>query len=242
MNVEDTKEKIRLMKLYGMIRAYDNLLDTRHEQDLSVDEALSFLVDAEWEERYNRKLFRLLKAAKFRYTASFSEIDFQKPRNINKGNMMRFANSDWIKKAESIIITGATGLGKSFLSCAFGHQACINGYRVLYFNCLKLFPFLLQAKGDGTYTREMKKIKNQDLIILDDFGLHVLDGYSRLILLEIFEDRHGIKSTVITSQLPPNKWHEVIGNATVADAICDRIVHSSHKINMEGDSMRKINQ
>jgi DNA replication protein DnaC len=142
-----------------------------------------------------------------------------------------------------MIITGSTGSGKSFIACALGHQACINSLKVRYFNCLKLFTYLMQLKGDGTYGKEMNKIKNQDLIILDDFGLQVLDGYNRLMLLEILEDRHGCKSTIITSQLPPNKWHDVIGDATIADAICDRMVHSSHHLRLKGkESMRKLNK
>ena len=242
MNIEATKEKMNLMKFFGMAKSYENLLDSKRDDELSIDEALAFLVDSEWEDRYNRKISRLLKTARLRYRASFAEITFRKSRNLDKGRMMRFSSSDWIRKAESIIITGSTGVGKSFLACALGNQACINAHKTMYFSCIKLFSFLRQAKGEGTYLREMEKISKQDLIILDDFGLQILDGFSRLVLLEILEDRHGCKSTIITSQLPENKWHEVIAEATIADAICDRLVHSSHKINLKGDSMRKKNK
>ena len=240
MNVQATKEKMNTMKLHGMIRAYDTLFDSKQDDELSIDEALAFLIDAEWDDRYNRKLSRLLSQAKFRYPAALSEIDFSKARNIDKGKILRFSFSEWIKKGESIIITGATGVGKSFLASALGHQACINTYKVMYFNSIKLFSFLLAAKGDGTFVKEMNKINKQDLIIIDDFGLQVLDGFARIAFLEILEDRHGLKSIIITSQLPINKWHEVIADNTIADAICDRLIHSSHKINLKGDTMRKL--
>ena len=143
MNVQATKEKMNTMKLHGMIRAYNTLFESKQDDELSIDEALAFLIDAEWDDRYNRKLSRLLSQAKFRYPAALSEIDFSKARNIDKGKILRFSFSEWIRKGESIIITGATGVGKSFLASALGHQACINTYKVMYFNSIKLFSFLL---------------------------------------------------------------------------------------------------
>jgi len=240
MNVQATKEKMNTMRLHGMNRAYDTLLESKEDNDLSIDEALAFLIDAEWDVRYNKKLSRLLSQAKFRYNASFAELDFSKARNIDKGNLLRFSSDDWIKKGESILITGATGVGKSFLASAIGYQACVNTNKVMYFNSIKLFSFLLAAKGNGNFVKEMNKISKQDLIIIDDFGLQVLDGFARITFLEILEDRHGLKSIIITSQLPINKWHEVIADDTIADAICDRLIHSSHKINLKGDTMRKL--
>ena len=240
MNVQATKEKMNTMRLHGMNRAYGTLLESKEDNDLSIDEALAFLIDAEWNDRYNKKLSRLLSQAKFRYNASFAELDFSKARNIDKGNLLRFSSDDWIKKGESILITGATGVGKSFLASAIGYQACVNTNKVMYFNSIKLFSFLLAAKGDGNFVKEMNKISKQDLIIIDDFGLQVLDGFARITFLEILEDRHGLKSIIITSQLPINKWHEVIADDTIADAICDRLIHSSHKINLKGDTMRKL--
>ena len=240
MNVQATKEKMNTMRLHGMNRAYDTLLESKEDNDLSIDEALAFLIDAEWNDRYNKKLSRLLSQAKFRYNASFAELDFSKARNIDKGNLLRFSSNDWIKKGESIIITGATGVGKSFLASAIGYQACVNTNKVMYFNSIKLFSFLLAAKGNGNFVKEMNKISKQDLIIIDDFGLQVLDGFARITFLEILEDRHGLKSIIMTSQLPINKWHDVIADDTIADAICDRLIHSSHKINLKGDTMRKL--
>lgn len=239
MNNQATIQKMEEMRLSGMLRAFRASFDAGMQDSFTADEMVAHLIDAEWEDRYNRRFERLLKNARFRYQASMEQIDYKASRNIEKNKMLRFSNCDWIKKGESIIISGATGVGKSFLACALGHQACIQKFKVSYYNCLKLFSVLKYAKADGSYHKEMKKIQKQDLIILDDFGLKPLDADSRLILLEILEDRHGEKSTIITSQIPINKWFEIIGEPTIADAICDRLVHNSHKINIKGDSMRK---
>lgn len=239
MNIEENLVKLNKMKMHGMSRAYQALLDTNTNDSLSNDEFIGHLIDAEWEERYNRKLNRLLSYAKLRYTAYFEQIDYRQSRGLNKNKMARFSNATWLGK-ENIIMTGATGVGKSYLACAIGHQACINEARVMYFNCMKLFSFLKLAKADGTYFKEIDKIKRQDLIILDDFGLQKLDTTGRLILLEILEDRYKKSSTIIISQLPINKWHPVIGDATIADAICDRLVHNSHIIKLKGESLRKL--
>lgn len=239
MNQQTNKEKLSRMKLYGILRAYEALCESMTSNDLTNDEFLAHLIEAEWDERYNRKLQRLLAGAKFRYKTAVEEIDYKRLRGFTRNKMARFVDSTWIQKAENIIITGSTGVGKSFLACAFGNQGCIHGYRVLYFNCLKIFTHLKMAQGDGSYVKEIAKIKKHDLLILEDFGLQKLDTLSRLMFLEILEDRHGRLSTIITSQLPANKWHGVIGEPTIADAICDRMVHSSHLIKLEGDSLRK---
>jgi len=240
MNNETTLEKLKQMKLHGMARAFRSTMESGKRNTLTPDEMLAFLVDAEWDDRYNRKLDRLMRTAKFRYKAYFEKIAFNPTRNLNKNAIMRLSTCSWIKKGESIIVTGATGVGKSYMVCALGRQACINGFKVLYFNCLKLFSALKFAKADGSYVKQMKKIHKHDLLILDDFGMEILDTQSRLTLLEMLEDRHGEKSTIISSQLPVNKWHDVIGDPTIADAICDRLIHSSHKINLKGLSMRKV--
>ena len=240
MNNNATIEKMQAMKLYGMARAFRETYDTGMKNGITPDEMLAFLIDSEWDERYNRKLSRLIHSARFRYRVSFNEIDAHPARNIDKNKIIRFSDSAWIKKGENIIITGATGVGKSFIASAIGHHACKNGFKVFYFNCIKLFSSLKMSKADDSFQREMNKIKSQDLIILDDFGLSPLDRESRLALLEIFEDRIGLKSTIIASQFPIKKWFEIIGDPTIADAIIDRIIHSSHKIDLKGDSMRKI--
>lgn len=241
MNNEGTLEKMNKMKFNGMARAFKLLLETR-TNDLTADEVTAHLVDAEWDDRYNRKLARLCKTAKFRHQAFIEQVDFVFPRKLNKNEFLRAASCDWIKKGGSIIITGPTGVGKSFLACALGNQACREGYKTLYFNCLKLFSQMKLAKADGSYFKEINKIQKQDLIILDDFGLKPLDIHDRLFLLEILEDRCALKSTLFTSQVPVSKWHQLIGDATIADAICDRVIHASVRIELDGDSMRKINK
>jgi DNA replication protein DnaC len=238
MNNHATLEKMSSMKLHGMQRIFKSLLETG-TNDMTIDEVIGSLVDAQWDEMYNRKYNRLLNAAKFRYQASFEQIDFASQRQINKNDLLRFTTCDWVKKGHSLIITGATGVGKSYIACALGNQACKEGFKVFYLNCLKLFSQLKFSKADGSYFKEMKRIQQQDLLIMDDFGLEPLDEQSRLILLEILEDRHGRKSTMITSQLPAKTWHDFIGEPTIADAICDRLIHKSYQINLKGDSLRK---
>ena len=170
MNNEGSLEKMNLMKLYGMVRAYKLILETG-SSDLTVNEFFAQLVDAEWDDRFNRRFERLLRSARFRYQASMEQVDFTSSRNLNKNNFLHLAGCDWLRKGKAVIVTGATGSGKSFLACALGNQACKEGFRTLYLNCLKLFSQLKLAKADGSYFKEINKIQKQDLIILDDFGL-----------------------------------------------------------------------
>jgi len=235
-----TLEKMEKLKLFGMLRAFNATAGSGVRNDFTPDEFLAHLIDAEWDDRRNRRLERLVKRAKFRYQASIEQVDFTHKRNLDKNMFLRFADCIWLEEKQNIIITGATGLGKSFLPSALGHQACLYGYKTLSFNCTKLFPLLGMYKADGSFQRELSIIAKQDLIILDDFGLVQLDKDSRLALLEIIEDRIGRESTIITSQFPVSKWHEIIGDDTIADAICDRLVHSAHRIELEGkESLRK---
>jgi DNA replication protein DnaC len=212
---------------------------TGMNKDFTIDEVISHLVQAEWDERYNRRLHRLITNARFRYQASMEQIDYIEKRNLDKTIMLRLSSCDWIAKKQNVLITGATGLGKSYLSSALGHQACQQGYKVFYRNSGKLFDELKIAKADGSYIKEISKIETQDLLIIDDFGLKPLDSVQRLILLEVLEDRHGKRSTLITSQIPVNKWYDVIGEPTIADAILDRLVHSSHRIDLDGETLRE---
>jgi DNA replication protein DnaC len=240
MNQTATMQKLEEMRLSGFTRAYRQMMEAGMNRDFTADEIIAHLVQAEWDDRYNRRLIRLIAKARFRYEASMEEIDYTEKRNLDKGQMLRLSSCDWIAKNQNTILTGSTGLGKSFLASALGHQACQQGYKVLYRNCSKLFDELKIAKADGSYIREISKIEKQDLLILDDFGLRPTDNNQRLMLLELLEDRHGKRSTIITSQLPVSKWHEVIGEPTIADAILDRLVYSSHRIELNGDvSMRK---
>ena len=239
MNNNATLEKMSEMKLTGMKDAWLLMLDSRQSGSLTNDEMLAMLIESEYNYRQNRRHERLLKAARFRYNAAVEEIDFRSERNLDKTEMLRLAGCDFIRKKESIIITGATGAGKSYLASALGHQACAAGFKVLYYNIEKLFTKLKMLKADATDIKEKAKIEKHDLLILDDFGLQRLDTENRLNLLEIIEDRHGRKSTIITSQLPVSQWHEVIAEPTIADAILDRIVHTAHRIELKGSSMRK---
>lgn len=240
MNHTVTMQKLEEMRFTGFSRAYREVTETNLNREFTNDELIAHLVQAEWDERYNRKLQRLIANARFRYRASFEEIDYSARRNLDKNQLLRLSSCDWITKKQNVIITGSTGSGKSWIASALGHLGCQHGYKVLYRNCIKLFDELKIAKADGSYINEINKIEKMDLLILDDFGLKPLDGNQRLMLLEIIEDRHGRKSTIITSQLPVNQWHDVIGDPTVADSILDRLVHSSHRIEFKGEvSMRK---
>ena len=239
-NNQATLQKLERMKLHGMATAFTNTMDTGIKNQYTADELVSHLVDAEWDNRYNRKLSRLLKSARFRYKASFEEIDFTLNRNIDKNQILRLSNCQWVESHQDCILTGPTGAGKSFIASALGHQACMYGFKVGYYPCSKLFSHLKLSKADGSYLKELNEIQKLDVLILDDFGLESLDTKTRLTLLEILEDRHGRKSSVFVSQLPISNWHEVIGDPTIADAICDRIIHNAHRIELKGDSIRKI--
>ena len=236
---EQTIEKMKTMKLYGMVRAFHTSLESGITETSTADELLSMLVDSEWDERFNRKLNRSVKNARFRYKAAVEQINFEEHRMAIKNQVLRLADCAFIAKKENVLITGSTGVGKSYIASAIGHQACSMGYRVLYEHSSKLFARLKGGKADGTYLKEITKIEKQDLLIVDDFGIQPLDQQSRTILMEIIEDRHGKKSTLLTSQVPINQWHEVIGEQTIADAILDRIVHDAQRLELRGESMRK---
>jgi len=237
---QETLEKLKKLKLLGMARAYQTSLENDKLLELSADELINMLVEAECDDRLNRNIERRLRNAKFRYQSNIENIDFGADRNLDKNQMMRFAECTYIKKHENILITGSTGIGKSHLATALGHQACTLGFKVFYANLAKLFSKLKMGKADGSYIREILRIERQDLLILDDFGLVPIDNQNRSALMEIIEDRHKKASMIITSQLPVNCWHEVIGEKTIADAILDRIVHDAHRIELNGESMRKV--
>lgn len=239
MNNETTIEKMRQLKLNGMRKSFEASLETREYENMTPDEFTNYLVQAEWDHRQRQRITMSLYRAKFRYDASIEGINFGQGRNLNKNTIMRLADCSYIDKKENIIITGSTGVGKSYIASALGHQGCVKGYRVIYYNTAKLFTKLKMAKGDGTYAKEINRIERQDLLILDDFGLQPIDAQIRLSLLEIIEDRHGKKSTIIASQLPVDKWYELLEEKTIADAILDRVVHSSHRIELKGESLRK---
>ena len=236
---DTTLFKMKQMKLYGMHHAFLGSIETGKMAGYTQDELLAMLIDAEHDDRHTRRIERGIKNARFRYKASVENIIYDQVRSIDKNMIIRYAAGGYIKKGESILITGSTGVGKSYIASALGYQACIEGYRVVYYNTAKLLARLKMAKADGSYLKELARIERQHLLILDDFGLQPMDNQNRLNLLEIIEDRHGKGSVIITSQLPVSEWHNVIGEKTVADAILDRIVHQSHRIELQGESMRK---
>lgn len=233
--------KMKQMRLLGMAKAFSLTLESGKNEKFTPDEMITHLVESEWDERYNRKLDRTVLAARFRYKASVEQINYEDSR-IDKNQVLRLADCEFITRKENIIITGSTGIGKSFIASAIGHQACSLGYRVLYQHSTKLFGRMKIAKADGTYLKELARIERQHILLIDDFGIQPLDAQSRSVLMEIIEDRHGKSSTIITSQVPISKWHEIIGEQTIADAILDRIVHNAHRIEMKGESLRKKKQ
>lgn len=240
MTVAIIKDKFKELKLHGMLDAYQTTLETGKLSSLTSDELLNYLIEAEWLMRKNRRLKRLVSRAKFKLQATIEELDLDKRRNIDKNLLMRLANCDYLEQNENIMITGSTGAGKSYLSCALGHQACQKGYSVKYFRTSKLLSKLKMSKADNSYVKEMKSLGKQSLIILDDFGLTPFDQESRFILLDLIEERNMSQSTIFASQFPVSEWHDIINEPTIADAIMDRIVYSSYRFEIEGISMRKL--
>jgi DNA replication protein DnaC len=238
MNAQ-TLNKMKQMKLNGMASAFSANVETGKWEKYTADELISLLVESEWDERHNRKLDRSLKTARFRYKASVELLSFDLERNLDKNQIMRLADCEFIKRKENVLITGSTGIGKSYLASALGHHACELGLKVLYQPTSKLFSRLKLAKADGSYLREMTRIEKSDLLIIDDFGIQPLDTHSRMCMMDIMEDRHGKSSTIITSQVPVAGWYEIIGEQTIADAILDRIIHDAHRLDLKGESLRK---
>lgn len=234
-----TLEKLKSLKLHGMLRAFEEQLKSSDSESLSFEERLGLIVDQEAIDRENRSLQSRLKQAKLRQRACMEDIDYRQSRGLDKSLVKSLSTCKWIKDKLNVLITGPCGVGKSYLACALGQRACLEGHKVVYFRASRLFPDLAVARGDGRYTKLMNTISKAQLLIIDDWGLSVMNEQERNDLLEILEDRHGIQSTIVASQLPMEKWHEIIGNPTLADAILDRLVHSAHKIQLIGDSMRK---
>lgn len=240
MNNIATLEKMRELRLFGMEKTFSGILDAGEPGTLTGNELIAQLVDAEGEERDFRKTTRLTKVAAFRSQAAFHDIDFRTERGLEKTALLRLADCAWVSRGKTIIISGPTGVGKSFLAQALGMQACQCGFRTLYYNCSKLFPLLKLKREENTYHRLIARIARTHVLILDDFGLLALDTQDRLALMEIVEDRYGRAGTVIATQIPVTKWFEVIGDPTIADALCDRLVPQAERIKLTGKSLRTV--
>ena len=236
---QDTLEKMLGMNLKGMYYAFKTSLETHRTESMTTDQFVSWLVSSEWDDRRNRAVERAIRQASFRYKATIEEIDFSVERGLDKNLTLRLADLTFVRERKDLFITGSAGTGKSYLATAFGFQACQKGYKVLYANTSRLMGMLKVAKAKGTILQELKKIERLDMLILDDFGIQPFDSQGRMNLMDIIEDRHGKKSTIITSQVPVKDWYDVIGEKTIADAVLDRIVHQAIRIELFGESLRK---
>jgi DNA replication protein DnaC len=242
MLTEPTIERLRLMNLGAMADAYLNQAQTPKIGSLGFDERFGMIVDAEHLFRENRKLVRRLKEARLRISqACVEDIDYAPKRDLDKALMRQLATCRWIEEHHNILVTGATGVGKTYIACALGQQACRKGYRVLYRRLARLFEELNLARADGSYSKLLARIARVDVLVLDDWGIVVIKEPHRQDLLELMEDRDSMRSTIITSQIPRDKWHDYIGDPTVADAVLDRIVHNAYTIALKGPSRRKEN-
>jgi len=227
------------MTLLGMADGFKEQLQQPSFQDLSFDQRFGMLVDSQWTWKENKRLKRLLKEAKLKLQASVEDIDYKTSRGIEKSVLINLTSCNWIRNHQNLLISGPTGVGKTFLACALAQKACREGFRTLYLRMPQFFYQIALARADGTYGNLMKKFSKTHLLVLDDLGLTSLSDTERRDLLEVIEDRHGVSSTLITSQLPVENWHDHIGDPTIADAILDRIIHSAHRIQLKGGSMRK---
>jgi len=239
MLAHPTLEKLHAMKLFGMAKALDEQRTLREVADIPFEDRLGLLVDREMVERENRYLKLRLQKARLRQNACVEDIDYRHPRGLDKALMLKLAGCNWIRDHHNLILTGPTGAGKTYLACALGHKACRERYTARYVRLPRLLEELGVGRGDGRYAKLLDAFARLDLLVLDDWGIAPLADEQRRDLLEIIEDRHGRKSTLVVSQIPVEKWHGAIGNPTIADAILDRLVHNAYRIALKGDSMRK---
>lgn len=239
MLTQETVEKMNAMKLFGMVAAFNNQLSSSEYDELNFEERIGLLVDAEWTDRERRKMSRRLKAAKLRYPASLENVNFQTPRGLNRQQILTLGNGRWIAEQHNLLITGPTGVGKSFLACAFVERACRRGFTAYYVRAPRLVHDLAVARGDGSYARLLTRLAKFDLLAIDDWLLHPLKDAERRDFMEVIEDRAERGSTLIATQLPIKQWHAAIGDPNHADAICDRLLHRAHRITLKGSSLRK---
>lgn len=234
-----TVEKLQQMRLSAMAQLHLQYVQENRNNELTPDEYIALLAEHEWEDRQHKKTKRLIQQAGFKEQASIADINYQQNRNLDRNMFERLATLDFLKKNENIIVTGPSGVGKSYLAQALGYQACLSSKKALYYNTARLFARLKLAKVDGTYLKQLHKINTSQLLILDDFGLQAFDNFAREALMDMIDERFNTSSTIIASQIPVSTWYELIGESTIADAILDRIVNSSHRINLNGESLRK---
>lgn len=239
MLTNPTLERLRQLRLHGMADAYAEQTDHPDVHALSFDERLGLLVDREASDRESRRLTNRLRRARLRQNASIEDIDYAQARGIDKAFFRTLARCSYISEHQNVLLVGATGTGKTYLACALAHKACLMGFTARYHRLSSLLTELEIAKADGRYAKLIRELAKTDLLILDDWGLAPVTDPMRPVLLEVLDDRHGSRSTIVASQLPIEYWHTAIGGATIADAILDRLVHNGHKIELKGDSMRK---
>lgn len=239
MLIHPTLDQLDELKLTGMAQALQEQMATDQIESLSFDERFGLLVDREAAERAGRRLKTRLKQAKLRHTACIEDIDFRTRRGLDKKVILDLASCEWVRRHRNVMIVGPTGVGKSYLACALAHKACREGHSVRYARTGRLIEELALARADGSLPRLMIRLAKTHVLVLDDFGLTPLTDQGRRDLLEVIEDRHGLRSTIITAQLPINDWHDAIGEPTIADAILDRLIHAAYHLDLQGESMRK---
>lgn len=232
-------EKLTRLRLIGMLLVLKEFMNAPEADALSFEERLGLMVDREITDRENRQMATKLRKAKLRQQACVEDVDFRYRRGLDKALFLQLAQCAWVKQHHNVLIIGPTGVGKTYLACALAHKACREGYGAVYYRLPRLLQDLALAKGDGRYATLLKTIARTDLLVLDDWGLKGFTPEQQHDLLEIIEDRHALRSTLITSQLPVDNWHELIANPTIADAVCDRLVHNAYRISLKGESMRK---
>jgi len=234
-----TLDKLQTLRFTGMYKALAEQGQMPDIDSLSFEERLGLLIDREMTEREDRRLQTRLRKAKLKHNAAIEDVDYRSPRGLDKGLMLHLSGCQWIKEGLNLIINGPTGVGKTWIACALAHKACREGYSAQYLRLPRLFEELSLAHGDGRFPKLMTAFAKTDLLILDDWGLSKLSAEQRRDLLELLDDRHGTRSTIVTSQLPVDHWHEIIGDPTLADAILDRLIHNAYRIKLKGESMRK---